>query len=145
VDRDRDEQGRPRNARPRDRLGRPLPYGLTGVDRPATDPTRGADETIELAQRLLDAGQPFHAHEVFEDAWKGATTGDRTLWRGLAQLTAGLTQLLRGNPTGGTRLITRGADTMRDLNPVTAHGLDLAALLYWAHETPRSPMPRLRN
>jgi uncharacterized protein len=145
VERDRDEHGRARNARPRDSLGRPLPYGMTGVDRPAADPSRGAEETFELAQRLIDAGQPFHAHEVFEDAWKAAADGDRILWRGLAQLSAGLTQVMRGNPTGGGRLITRGADTMRDLDPAAAHGLDLAALLHWADETPRSPMPRLRN
>ena len=31
-DRDRDEAGRARQARPRDELGRPLPYGETGVE-----------------------------------------------------------------------------------------------------------------
>ena len=29
-DRDRDAEGRARNARPRDALGRPLPYGAVG-------------------------------------------------------------------------------------------------------------------
>ncbi|MCZ9345950.1 DUF309 domain-containing protein, partial [Streptomyces sp. TRM76130] len=32
-DRDRDDEGRARNARPRDGLGRPLPYGADGVPR----------------------------------------------------------------------------------------------------------------
>jgi hypothetical protein len=33
VTRDRDEEGRPRQARPRDELGRPLPYGAEGSSR----------------------------------------------------------------------------------------------------------------
>src|SRR6185437_13040092 len=31
--RDRDSGGRPQNARPRDAMGRPLPYGSPGVER----------------------------------------------------------------------------------------------------------------
>ncbi|MEU8571363.1 DUF309 domain-containing protein, partial [Streptomyces pathocidini] len=31
--RDRDEEGRARSGRPRDGLGRPLPYGAPGVER----------------------------------------------------------------------------------------------------------------
>ena len=33
IERDRDEVGRARQARPRDRLGRPLPYGSPGSTR----------------------------------------------------------------------------------------------------------------
>ncbi|CAM5400121.1 hypothetical protein SCALM49S_10045 [Streptomyces californicus] len=60
-------------------------------------------------QRLLDEGMPFHAHEVFEDAWKSGPEGERELWRGLAQLAVGLTHAARGNITGGPRLLRRGA------------------------------------
>ncbi|HEV2885590.1 MAG TPA: hypothetical protein VGX49_01650, partial [Jatrophihabitans sp.] len=60
-DRDRDEQGRPRNARPRDRLGRPLGYGSPGVARIAENPAGTPAQSLEQAQRLLDAGRPFEA------------------------------------------------------------------------------------
>src|SRR5690349_2365361 len=70
VDRDRDEEGRAHNARPRDGLGRPLPYGSEGVERQPEGIERTPDETVREAQQLLDDGKPFHAHEVFEDAWK---------------------------------------------------------------------------
>lgn len=107
--RDRDTEGRARNARPRDGLGRPLPYGAHGVERQPEGVVRGPERTVAEAQALLDAGRPFHAHEVFEDAWKSGPEGERTLWRGLAQLAVGLTHAARGNTTGGARLLRRGA------------------------------------
>ena len=62
------------------------------------------------AQRLLDAGMPFHAHEVLEAAWKAAPAMERELWRGLALLAVGLTHLQRGNARGGVALLRRGAE-----------------------------------
>jgi len=67
--RDRDNEGRARNARPRDGLGRPLPYGSDGVERQPEGIERTPAQTLAEAQELLDDGKPFHAHEVFEDAW----------------------------------------------------------------------------
>ncbi|EST35421.1 hypothetical protein M878_06270, partial [Streptomyces roseochromogenus subsp. oscitans DS 12.976] len=60
--RDRDADGRARSARPRDGLGRPLPYGAEGVARQPEGVKRTPDETVTEAQGLLDAGKPFHAH-----------------------------------------------------------------------------------
>ncbi|MDV9187867.1 DUF309 domain-containing protein, partial [Streptomyces sp. SR27] len=105
--RDRDEEGRARSARPRDGLGRPLPYGAEGVPRQPEGVVRAPDETLREAQRLLDAGMPFHAHEVFEDAWKSGPASERDLWQGLAQLCVGLTHAARGNGPGGARLLRR--------------------------------------
>src|SRR4051812_12596174 len=81
-DRDRDAQGRARNARPRDGLGRPLPYGAVGEERAPEGVLRPPDQALAEAQHLLDAGRPFHAHEVLEDAWKSAPEEERLLWRG---------------------------------------------------------------
>src|SRR6478735_10984585 len=89
--RDRDANGRARNSRPRDALGRPLPYGSDNVERQPEGIVRTPAETITQAQELLDSGKPFHAHEVFEDAWKSSSGPDRELWKGLAQLAVGLT------------------------------------------------------
>ncbi|AWE53489.1 DUF309 domain-containing protein [Streptomyces nigra] len=137
-ERDRDPEGRARNARPRDGLGRPLPYGADGVDRQPEGVVRTPAETVAEAQELLDAGKPFHAHEVFEDAWKSGPEEERALWRGLAQLAVGLTHAARGNTTGGARLLRRGAGAVEEWTAVTGeprpYGMDPAALTAWARQ-----------
>ena len=67
--RDRDDAGRARQQRPRDALGRPLPYGATGVE-PVPEEALPPLETIEVARRLVREGRPFAAHEVLEARWK---------------------------------------------------------------------------
>ncbi|MER7110040.1 DUF309 domain-containing protein [Streptomyces sp. NPDC000229] len=129
--RDRDEEGRARSARPRDGLGRPLPYGEAGVERQPEGVVRTPGETVREAQRLLDAGMPFHAHEVFEDAWKSGPEEERELWRGLAQLAVGLTHAARGNTAGGARLLLRGADRI-GAYAKGPHGIDVDGLVAWA-------------
>ncbi|MFF1304638.1 DUF309 domain-containing protein [Streptomyces sp. NPDC058307] len=135
--RDRDSDGRARNARPRDGLGRPLPYGADGVARQPEGVVRTPQQTVAEAQELLDAGRPFHAHEVFEDAWKSGPDEERALWRGLAQLAVGLTHAARGNVTGGARLLRRGAGAVEEWAASVAgrgrpYGMDLAGLADWA-------------
>ncbi|MBC7271355.1 MAG: DUF309 domain-containing protein [Streptomyces sp.] len=134
--RDRDSAGRARNARPRDGLGRPLPYGAEGVARQPEGVVRDPAETVAEAQALLDAGRPFHAHEVFEDAWKSGPETERGLWRGLAQLAVGLTHAARGNVTGGARLLRRGAGAVEewaaDSGRRRPYGMDVAELGAWA-------------
>lgn len=152
--RDRDPAGRPRNARPRDALGRPLAYGSTGVpradDEPAGTPSDALAGTpagaLERAQRLLDAGRPFEAHEVLEDAWKAAPVAERELWRGLAQLAVGLTHAARGNRAGAAALIARGAANLVAYQDQPPHGIDVSGLLAWAASTEPgagSAVPRL--
>ncbi|MFB7361293.1 DUF309 domain-containing protein [Streptomyces hydrogenans] len=134
--RDRDEEGRARSARPRDGLGRPLPYGAPGVARQPEGVVRAPGETVREAQRLLDAGMPFHAHEVFEDAWKSGPGGERELWQGLAQLAVGLTHAARGNATGGARLLRRGAGRVAGYadGGGETYGVDVPGLVAWAEE-----------
>ncbi|GAA0315237.1 DUF309 domain-containing protein [Streptomyces polychromogenes] len=131
-ERDRDGAGRARSARPRDGLGRPLAYGAEGVARQPEGVVRSPRETVVEAQRLLDAGMPFHAHEVFEDAWKSGPAADAALWRGLAQLAVGLTHAARGNALGGARLLRRGAASLGGVE--RAYGVDLPGLVRWAGE-----------
>ncbi|MFB6838402.1 DUF309 domain-containing protein [Streptomyces sp. NPDC056361] len=133
--RDRDAEGRARSGRPRDGLGRPLPYGAEGVPRQPEGVVRAPAETLSEAQRLLDAGMPFHAHEVFEDAWKSGPEAERDLWQGLAQLAVGLTHAARGNTAGGARLLRRGADRLVDAAPAAAaYGIDADGLVTWGRD-----------
>jgi hypothetical protein len=132
--RDRDPAGRARSARPRDALGRPLPYGAVGEERAPEGVLRTPDRALAEAQELLDAGRPFHAHEVLEDAWKSAPDGERQLWRGLAQLAVGLTHAARGNARGAATLLDRGAANVAAYAGAPPHGIDVAGLVAWARD-----------
>lgn len=131
-DRDRDDTGRPRNARPRDALGRPLPHGASGVASVPDELVLPPHEALLEAQRLLDEARPFHAHEVLEAAWKAAPDSERELWQGLAQLAVGLTHALRGNNIGAATLLRRGADRISGYVDEPPHGIDVTGLLDWA-------------
>lgn len=133
-ERDRDSSGRARNARPRDGLGRPMPHDAVGVERVPDDLVLPPDESLTEAQRLLDAGRPFHAHEVLEGTWKAAHPGERHLWQGLAQLAVGLTHQGRGNRTGAVTLLRRGAQQIKPYAGNPPHGIDVAGLAGFATE-----------
>jgi predicted metal-dependent hydrolase len=112
--RDRDPAGRPRNARPRDELGRPLPRtAASDVSRIPDDLAITPEDAATLGASLLAEGRPFHAHEVFEAAWKSASGSERELWRGLAQIAVGLTHARRGNTSGAAALLRRGSGRVR--------------------------------
>jgi hypothetical protein len=129
--RDRDERGRPRNSRPRDGLGRPLPRWIEGVNRVPDELDLSIDEAVEVAQEFLAAARPFHAHEVFEWIWKTGPAGEREFWQGLAQLCVGLTHGLRGNAAGSVTLLRRGTTSLADYRGDT-HGIALPTVIVFA-------------
>jgi uncharacterized protein len=126
--RDRDPAGRPRNARPRDGLGRPRPKNAPGEPRVPDDLTLPPGESLSLADAMLASGRPFHAHEVLEASWKHAPTAERELWRGLAQLAVGLTHAQRGNARGAAALLRRGAERVGGYAEAAPHDIDAAGL-----------------
>jgi uncharacterized protein len=139
-ERDRDTHGRARQARPRDRLGRPLPYGSVGVDPVSEEPLPPL-ETIAAAHELLAEGRPFSAHEAYEARWKAGPATERELWQGLAQLCVGITHAERGNRIGALRLIERAR---RRLETYVATGgpdysLDLRRVIDWIRDREREP------
>lgn len=131
--RDRDLAGRPRNARPRDGLGRPLDLGDPGEDRIPDDFVINGRDAAVLADRLLRDGRPFHAHEVLEAAWKTGPPDERDLWQGLAQIAVGLTHARRGNARGAVTLLRRGADRVR-AHQAGAFPLDVSVFVAGAAE-----------
>ena len=120
----------PPPVRPRDRLGRPLPFsspdGVEAVSEQALPPV----ETLTEAQRLLDEGRAFSAHEVLEARWKAAPPGERELWQGLAQLCVGVTHLQRGNMVGAARLLRRSAGRLTASTP--SYDVARDELVAWA-------------
>ena len=133
-DRDRDDEGRAKQARPRDALGRPLPYGAVGVEPVSEDPLP-PDETLAAARELLDEGRPFSAHEVLEARWKDCPERERALWQGLAQLCVGITHARRGNATGAQRLLERAGARLTEYagGDGPTYGLDLDEVLEAAY------------
>ena len=114
--------------RGRDALGRPVPLDDPAAVPPVPEEAFPPDEALALAQRLLDAGRAFGAHEVLEASWKAAPAAERDLWQGLAQLCVGVTHLQRGNLVGAARLLRRGAGRLPAQPP---YGVD-PGLAGWA-------------
>ncbi len=133
VDRDRDAAGRARQARPRDALGRPLPYGAAGVE-PVSEEPLPAVETVAVARALVAEGRTFSAHEVLEARWKAGPAAERDLWQGLAQICVGVTHAARGNAVGAARLVERGAGRLQHYGEAggPTYGLDLGEVVTWA-------------
>jgi hypothetical protein len=130
--RDRDQHGCARNARPRDRLGRPLPRGQVGVAPWPDESALTPSESLSAAQDLLDRGWPFQAHEILEAAWKTAPGPERALWQGLAQLAVAVTHAARGNPRGAAALLERGRTAIEPYRDTAPHAIDVPGLLAWA-------------
>ncbi len=136
------------------RTGSPSAYGEEGVEGIPEDAQFDPDEAITEGQRLFDHGYPFHAHEVFESVWKSCEPEERPLWQGLAQLSVGLTHLLRGNVKGATSVLKQGQARIRHYEDEPPHGLDIDGLSAWADHLlteiergdpiPEPPTPRLR-
>jgi nitronate monooxygenase len=146
-DRDRDSVGRARQARPRDALGRPLPYGDPLGVEPVPEEALPPEEALTLAEELLAAGRAFSAHEVLEAVWKAAPEAERDLWQGMAQICVGITHAHRGNGAGAARLVQRGAGNLRGYAGQSPHGIDVNGLLQWCEQNapdPAAALPRLR-
>jgi hypothetical protein len=138
--RDRDAEGRARQARPRDRLGRPLPYGSEGVEPVSEEPLPPLD-TVASARQLLADGRPFSAHEVYEARWKAGPEAERELWQGLAQLCVAITHAERGNRIGALRLLGRARRRLETYaeSGGPAYGLDLRRVLDWMQDREGDP------
>lgn len=134
--RDRDETGRPRNARPRDELGRPLPRGSVGVPELPQEIAGSPDDLVALADALLDRGRVFQAHEVLEAGWKASPPEQRAGWQGLAQLAVAVTHLLRGNQQGAVRVHERALTNLQGADlPASALALRDRLLDDWEVRT----------
>jgi uncharacterized protein len=124
--RDRDPAGRPRNARPRDELGRPLPRGAVNA-MPEEPPAKTPEEALERGIDHFNAGRYFQAHEAWEEGWHPAPEPERDFWQGITQLAVGLVHRGRGNGHGAATLLRRGARRLQHYGE-THMGIPVAAL-----------------
>jgi hypothetical protein len=96
--------------RPRDLLGRPLPWGAEDTLALEDFDSLSLQENHELGRAHARAGEWFPAHEAWETAWKQARdTDEAELFKGLSQMGAGYVHLFRGNAHGAATLLRRAA------------------------------------
>ena len=96
--------------RPRDELGRPQPWGAQNRLELEDFDALSLEENHRLGREHFNARRFFPAHEAWETAWKKArNTADAEFFKGLSQLGAGYTHLLRGNAHGAMTLMRRAA------------------------------------
>lgn len=118
--------------RPRDELGRPLPWGAPDTLRLEDFDSLPLERNHALAREHFNAGRFFPAHEAWETAWKQARdTDDAELFKGLAQLGAGYVHLLRGNAHGAITLLRRASSRIGSY-PTGHRGLDCPTVAAWA-------------
>lgn len=127
-DRDRRADGRPENARPRDRTGRPLPYDTAETDLCEEWEYDTVEEALALGRWLWDEGRLFEAHECLEDVWHAAPEEDRDFWQGVIQVAVAGVHDQRGNPTGAAALLDRARRRL-EAYPDRHRGVDVAALV----------------
>lgn len=117
----------PKPERSRDELGRPLPAGSENrLHLPDFD-LLDVDENHALAIELFNARNFFGAHEAWETCWAQSKGGEEEeFFKGFAQLGAGYTHWMRGNPHGVQALLGRALARIGLLGPVH-RGVDTEA------------------
>jgi hypothetical protein len=131
-----------RPPRPRDRTGRPLPYGapdeMPGRVEP-DDAVSGVDAALATAVRLAGEGRYFEAHEFLEWVWKAPEVpdADRDFWKGVTQVVVAGVHVQRGNAEGAVSLAARGAALLARY-PVGHGGVDTQRLRRDAEEIVRA-------
>ncbi|HWC32886.1 MAG TPA: DUF309 domain-containing protein [Actinomycetota bacterium] len=109
---------REKRPRPRDELGRPLPWDAENLLELEDFDALPLEENHRLGIAHFDAGRFFQAHEAWETAWKQAKgEDDEEFFKGLSQLGAGYVHYRRGNAHGAHTLIRRGLSRIRPYGP----------------------------
>jgi uncharacterized protein len=126
-DRDRRPDGRPEQARPRDRTGRPLPYGTTDVPLIEDHDPATVEEALALGVALWDEERFFEAHECLEAVWHASPEDDRDLWQGVIQVAVSCVHHQRGNLDGAVALLGRARERLTPY-PDVHRGIDVDQL-----------------
>jgi uncharacterized protein len=149
---DRNRTPGEKTRRPRDELGRLLPWDTENRLHLEDFDSLSLEENHRLGVEHFDAGRFFHAHEAWETTWKQSRGHqDEEFFKGLSQLGAGYTHYRRGNLHGTHTLIRRGLSRIRRYGP-EHQGIEVAELAAAAEEQAAAvqeaeragrPMPQL--
>ncbi len=114
--------------RPRDRYGRPLPWGSKSELELLDYDSLPIAESHAMAIDYFNEALFFPAHEAWEAAWRRSQNGtDEPFFNGLAKLGAGFTHIQRGNAHGAWTLIAKAVERIAPYGPVH-QGMDVDAL-----------------
>jgi uncharacterized protein len=123
------QEPRQKTERPRDELGRPLPWDQENRLELEDFDSLSQEENHRLGIGHFNEGRFFQAHEAWETAWKqGRGTQDEEFFKGLSQLGAGYVHYRRGNPHGTRTLIRRGTRRIGPYGP-EHHGVEVERLV----------------
>jgi hypothetical protein len=118
-----------KTTRPRDELGRPLPWEEENRLHMENFDALSLEENHRLAIEYFDSERFFPAHEAWETAWKQAKgTPEEEFFKGLSQLGAGYVHYRRGNPHGAGVLLRRAISRVHPFGP-RHRGLDIRRLV----------------
>lgn len=144
--RDRDDRGRPENARPRDRTGRPLPRDTDVVELAVEVEPDSVEDALAWGVRRWQEGRFFEAHECLEHVWHWSVGTDQAFWQGVIQVAVAQVHHQRGNPAGVVATCRKALGKL-DGQPDHHHGIDVAGLRRWSWaamaaqaETPGGPL-----
>jgi predicted metal-dependent hydrolase len=119
---------RQKTKRPRDELGRPLPWSSENRLALEDFDSLPLEENHRLGVEHFNGGRFFPAHEAWETAWKQAKgSPDEEFFKGLSQLGAGYVHYRRGNPHGTFTLLRRGVRRITRYGP-RHRGVDVGSL-----------------
>jgi hypothetical protein len=127
TDRDRNAWGRAENARPRDRLGRPLPYDSDETELAEEFEHHIVEDALDTAIQLWDDERYFEAHECLEDVWHHAAAEDRDFWQGVVQVAVTCCHDQRGNHKGARVMAAKALDRLAGY-PSQHRGIDVSVL-----------------
>jgi predicted metal-dependent hydrolase len=123
------QEPRQKTERPRDELGRPLPWDQENRLELEDFDSLSQEENHRLGIGHFNEGRFFQAHEAWETAWKQVRgTPDEEFFKGLSQLGAGYVHYRRSNPHGARTLIRRGTGRIGAYGP-EHHGVDVERLV----------------
>ena len=138
--------------RPRDRLGRPLPWGSPSEITLEDYASLSVEANHALGVAHFHAGRFFQAHEAWEESWRKAEgSADEEFFKGLAQLGAAYTHYARGNAHGARVLLERALERI-GLRGSPHFGLDISAVcpllrehakIFGLAESTRMPLPEV--
>ena len=115
--------------RPRDELGRHLPWGSENRLVLEDFDNLPLEENNRLGIEHFNAGRFFPAHEAWETAWKQAKgSPDEEFFKGLSQLGAGYTHYRRDNLHGTHTLMRRALSRIAGHRP-RHRGIELDPLV----------------
>lgn len=132
-DRDRDGQGRPENARPRDRTGRPLPRDTRELDLVEEVAYDTVEDALAWATTRWHDQRFFEAHECLEDVWHWAVGDDERFWQGVIQVAVTYVHHQRGNPYGVVATVSKALPKLAGV-PDHHHGIDVVGQRAWLQQ-----------